>query len=429
MRVTTTFPGRRVLACVSGMSPAIVTETLHALVMRGFVPDEIHVITTGEGAPKVHQQLLDPAVGHFPRYLREYRDRLQGRTIRFDDDTIHLISREVPAAALPAGADPFADLVGGSVRPAAGPAPAAAPTRRPLADIAGTDDNRAAADTIYRVLRQLKSVPGTRLHASVAGGRKSMSFYMGQAFSLVAEPDDELSHVLVKEPFENPHQYLSEPEVRKIEHHFFFPPREPRTYDWMRDGQPQQTRTDEPDLIQLAELSVLRLGPLLGPSLPARALESFDVAMRLAQAAVVAPQVEVVLRDDGHGCLKVLGETVELPPQQFLVFALHALVRKHEDELEDGAALILEHLPPALLTDLAGREVTAAGFKDVRSKIVATLREVIGPAAEHFQISAVGPKRAGQTRPQMLKLPAECIRLSGLQVWWRKLQIHLPKAA
>ena len=42
---------RRILMCVSGMSPAVVTETLYALLTQDepFVPDEVHVITTHKG--------------------------------------------------------------------------------------------------------------------------------------------------------------------------------------------------------------------------------------------------------------------------------------------------------------------------------------------------------------------------------------------
>ena len=46
---------RRILLAVTGLSPQIVTETLHALAVGGeqpFVPTEIHLITTAEGAER-----------------------------------------------------------------------------------------------------------------------------------------------------------------------------------------------------------------------------------------------------------------------------------------------------------------------------------------------------------------------------------------
>ena len=45
-------PPRRVLLAVTGLKVAVVTETLHALARRDppWLADEVHVITTGDGA-------------------------------------------------------------------------------------------------------------------------------------------------------------------------------------------------------------------------------------------------------------------------------------------------------------------------------------------------------------------------------------------
>ena len=51
-----------------------------------------------------------------------------------------------------------------------------------------------------RLLRGLTADPDTRIHASLAGGRKTMSFYMGYAMSLLGREQDELSHVLISPP-------------------------------------------------------------------------------------------------------------------------------------------------------------------------------------------------------------------------------------
>jgi len=64
-------------------------------------------------------------------------------------------------------------------------------------------------------MAQLTRDTQAQLHVSIAGGRKTMGFYLGYAFSLFARPQDELSHVLVSAPFE------SHPE-------FFLPPATPR---------------------------------------------------------------------------------------------------------------------------------------------------------------------------------------------------------
>ena len=52
---------RRILLCVAGLSPQIVTETLYALTVIGeprFVPTEIHLLTTAEGAERARLTVL-----------------------------------------------------------------------------------------------------------------------------------------------------------------------------------------------------------------------------------------------------------------------------------------------------------------------------------------------------------------------------------
>ena len=365
-------PVRRALACVSGMSPAIITETLYALVVeQGFVPDEIHVVTTLDGREKVHRDLLNPQSGHFHAFVRDY---LPGRTIRFNDDTIHLIGQDTDG------------------------------TGTALADIQTDEDNRHAADTIYRVLRQLKAQAPTQLHASVAGGRKSMSFYMGQAFSLVAEPADRLSHVLVNEPFE------SVPD-------FFYPPSVPRLFV-TRSGQRVSSAAAR---IQLAGLSVIKLGAMLG-ELPVAAQKDFDFAMRLAQATLEPPMVRLCF---DKGRVEMLGRTIDMAPQEFLLLGLHALARLHETELVAGAAMRAEDLPERLLSDLNdGREVRGRdNFKPVHSKIVKRLRAEVGPVADWLTIESVRDRHSGiKHSPCELRLPARCLTLDGAEDWWRSLR-------
>jgi CRISPR-associated protein (TIGR02584 family) len=371
------------------MSPAIVTETLYALVTQPqdapFVPDEIHVITTVDGKEKIVRELLSAGSGMFHRFMREHLPDLPATAVRFDESTVHVISQAAQAGK-------------------AGKA---------LSDITTDDDNRAAADTIYSVLRKLKSVPNTRLHASVAGGRKSMSFYMGHAFSLVAEAGDRLSHVLVNEPFENP--------ALK----FYFPPRQGQTFSWQeRDGTERSAHSDQA-VVRLAELSVLRLGGLLAEGLPPKALKNFDFAVQLAQAAIQAPPVRVVWEKE-EGRLEILGEVIKLQPQQFLVFALYAMACKHQTELPHGAAFILEDLPSSVLPKMPSGEVGATTFKHTRSKIQQAITQTLGRAvARHFQIEAVGQRAQGQERPTMLHLAPDTITLVGLDAWWPKLRAAL----
>jgi CRISPR-associated protein (TIGR02584 family) len=391
---TTTAPTRRILACVSGMSPAIVTETLFALVtQQDFIPDEVHVITTLKGRDRIRTDLLNPDTGPFHAFVREY---LPGRSIRFDDDTIHLIGAK-----------------DGNTRK----------------DITTDDDNRAAANTLYRVLRELKSVPGTHLHASVAGGRKSMSFYMGQAFSLVAESQDRLSHVLVSDPFENPALQ------------FFYPPRTPRDFSAAdkQTGQTTLVANSANAHVQLADLSVIKLRSMLG-EMPARAQRDFDFAIRLAQATLEPPKVRMVWSTiQQEGRVEMLGETVKMAPQEFLVLGLYALARLHEHELPAGAALRLEEgdegLGEVFLHELSGENLEDLDeprktFKPVHSKILTRLRAQVGGASEWLTIESTGkPPARCEHRRCALRLPADRLEMVGFDTkWWPLLRAALVSA-
>jgi CRISPR-associated protein (TIGR02584 family) len=81
---------RRILLCVAGLSPQIVTETLYALTVTGeprFVPTEIHLLTTAEGAERARLTLLSDEPGWFHRLRRDYGLP----EIRFTLDTIHIL--------------------------------------------------------------------------------------------------------------------------------------------------------------------------------------------------------------------------------------------------------------------------------------------------------------------------------------------------
>ena len=66
---------RRILLAVTGLSPQIVTETLHALAIGNdtpFVPTEIHLITTAEGAERARLALLSDKPGWFHRLRHDF---------------------------------------------------------------------------------------------------------------------------------------------------------------------------------------------------------------------------------------------------------------------------------------------------------------------------------------------------------------------
>jgi len=162
-----TYP-KRILLAVTGLSPQVVTETLYALAVAqspAFVPTEVRLITTAEGSERAALALLSEEPGWFHRLCRDYALP----DIAFDLTRITILS----------------DGQG------------------TLTDIRTPSDNERAADLITEIVRQLTGDPQTALHVSIAGGRKTMGFYLGYALSLYGRAQDRLSHVLVSEPFES----------------------------------------------------------------------------------------------------------------------------------------------------------------------------------------------------------------------------------
>lgn len=153
------------LVAVTGMSPQIITETLYAMNRDGDAwPDRITIITTAKGRDKVWQGLHTD--GHLAALCRE----LGRPELNFTRDDIQVVP----------GAD-------GTL----------------VEDARSRDDHEAMANFITDRIRELTADDQVRLHASIAGGRKTMTFYLGYAMSLFGRHDDKLTHVLVSERFEN----------------------------------------------------------------------------------------------------------------------------------------------------------------------------------------------------------------------------------
>jgi CRISPR-associated protein (TIGR02584 family) len=165
---------RRVLIAVTGLSPQIVTETLYALAVQqapAFIPTEVHLITTLEGANRARLSLLSESPGGFHGLRKDYALP----EIDFSEQNIHVL----------------VDVNG-----------------KALEDIRTPEDNRIAADLITSLVRELTADPDSALHVSIAGGRKTMGFFLGYALTLFGRPQDRLSHVLVSAPFESSYQFF-----------------------------------------------------------------------------------------------------------------------------------------------------------------------------------------------------------------------------
>jgi len=354
MNKTSTRLPRRVLLAVTGLTPQIVTETLYALAVaqaEPWIPTEVRLITTAEGAERARLSLLDQKEGQFHALCRDYG--LDGQ-IDFSPESIVAIH----------------DASG-----------------TPLADIRTPEDNTRAADALLAEVRALCADDNCSLHVSIAGGRKTMGFFLGYALSLFGRSQDRLSHVLVNEPFES---------LRD----FYFPPAEPRVLHTTA-GRPIHTADAK---IMLAEIPFVRLRD----GLPREALAHaapFASLVSAAQLSIDPPVLRLDLQRAQLWCGK---QAVLLPPALFAWYAWLAECRakcrgedgfvRHSDASPERYLAIYEavvgrnhpSLDKARLATQNGLE--PAQFEQRRSKINRRLAELLSLASAPYEVRSQGER-------------------------------------
>ena len=238
---------KRILLSVTGMSPAVVTETLYALVTeKGFIPTEIQVITTEQGKNKLLEALLGIEGGRKERkgalqeFIEDYGEKYGFSSIHFDESCIHIITNE---------------------------------RGQNLPDIRTPEENEHAANSIVQLVGNLCQDEEMQLHVSIAGGRKTMGFFMGYALSLYGREQDSLSHVLVDSQYES----LTS---------FYYPKPYPHLIN-KNDG----TQIDAKDgKVMLAEIPWVRLGLGVPEDLKQQTI-SYSDSVKNAQALLDMPSL------------------------------------------------------------------------------------------------------------------------------------------
>lgn len=153
------------LLAVTGLNPQVVTETLYGIMREGLEwPTHIKIITTELGSEQARLRLL------VDKQITKFCDDYSLVTPSFTNDDILI-------------------------------APNAQGT--PVNDARSLDDQEALADFITATVAELANDENSMIHASIAGGRKTMTFLLGYAMTIFARPQDRLSHVLVSEEYES----------------------------------------------------------------------------------------------------------------------------------------------------------------------------------------------------------------------------------
>lgn len=243
---------RRALVLVYGMTPPIVTETIFSLLKPSptFSPTEIHIVTTLEGERSAREKLLHPEHGSLWRMRTEYGFDLPS------DVRVHVIG---------------AERSGGGID-----------------DLRTSEQNRLTANTIARVIEELANDPNCALHVSLAGGRKTMSYYVGYALSIYGRIQDSLSHVLVNEPFE-------------LVPEFHYPPQSPR----MMTTRFGQEVSSDLARIDLSDVPFVRIGAALDRRLIPRGLDFSEVVARVDAILPVLTGTQPLVLDVRERMLRV----------------------------------------------------------------------------------------------------------------------------
>ena len=179
------FTTETILLAVTGMSPAVLTETLWALAHEAepVIPQRVIVVTTLAGRARISDELFLPKPVFAGRCVWDVlRDALEGAghnlsgLLRFGTtaDDLRVITASDPATA----------------------------RSSELTDLRNRPDNAAAADFLLDQVRGITANPDTRLIASIAGGRKTMGALLYACMTLAGREEDRITHVLVSEPYE-----------------------------------------------------------------------------------------------------------------------------------------------------------------------------------------------------------------------------------
>lgn len=159
-----------VLLAVTGMSPQVVTETLFALYKQGrCMPKKIKIITTKIGKQQIWLRLGVAKQGQTYTVLQKFFSDYSLPVVDFNENDIWVVEDGLGIA---------------------------------MNDVVSDTDHQLMADFIVEKVRELTIDNTVSLHASLAGGRKTMTFFLGYALSLFGREHDELSHVLVTDEFE-----------------------------------------------------------------------------------------------------------------------------------------------------------------------------------------------------------------------------------
>ncbi|MFQ5686875.1 MAG: CRISPR-associated ring nuclease Csm6 [Candidatus Scalindua sp.] len=273
-----------ILIAVSGLNPQIITETLYCLTQT-VKPEtsisEIYAVTTRAGKEKILKTLLSPKDGKFYSFCKEYK--IDPDKIKFNRDTIISIC----------------DKDGNE-----------------LDDIRTKEDNASLANTILSFIKDKTSEKDTVIHCSVAGGRKTMSLYLGCALQFYGRQHDTMSHVLV-----------SPPEFERASDFFYKPKNDVIVKIRNEQGRVTKRLNTKDAVIELAEIPYIHLrDKVSGINIP-----DYDEIVNKLQAEIDSmPTIRNLVCSIKKRTLSINGKEINLQPLELVIYLYHLNNKKFD---------------------------------------------------------------------------------------------------
>jgi len=272
------MPKKDILISVLGLTPQVITETIYCFYKKEpkFRIKEVYAITTLPAKMKIEEELFKK--GRFYDLCKILKTK-----IKFDETHIHLITDK---------------------------------NGNPLKDIRTIEDNKRVAEKIWEVLEEHTKNPDVRIHASVAGGRKTMGVFLAIFMSLFGREGDTISHVLVDE--------------EKESSNFYFP----------------KTKKEE-DKLSLAIIPYIRLREFLKVEKPEKRIDFLGRIKnyQIELEKIFYPHIQLDFEDK-----KVIvnnRDEIKMSEREFFIYSLFAEKAKKEEEFFE-VQKIFEYLPKHL---------------------------------------------------------------------------------
>lgn len=275
---------KNILVCVSGMSPAIITETYYWLAKcrhEAIVADELLVITTGGGKQKIIDELLQAPNNRFEIMAKQYgwpANALKVENIYVAKDS--------------EGVD--------------------------VDDVRSADEFNFFANEVLNVIREQTQDDNNIIHASLAGGRKTMSYYLGLAMNIFGRRNDTLSHVLLKTEYEQAINFYYPGQTEALKN---------------REGDLLDLPTSGENIVEMSEFPLINLSAAINVKRLRNSSNSFESVLKIIKEEqdnyVHSASFKKIERNKNE--ISFGEETRVLPPAEFAVLLLLGYYAKQEN--------------------------------------------------------------------------------------------------